>query len=127
MDLQKDIVQRPLVEMLNPPEYDRTKNTIVYHDQSMIDDYGIDLKAYFAGGQSPAFIAAIKNSFKLYYPSLFEMKLVFNIHKSSTVSPSLMKNYLDGMGITTGMGAYSHGQGGAPGGAGTNGAVIITW
>lgn len=127
LDLQKDIIQRPLEEMLKPPEYNFTKNTITYHDQSLIDDYGVDLKQYVNSNFTASMQQAIMRSLELNYPPLFKMVLTFNLHKSNTVSPSLMQNYLEGMGITKGMGEHKHGQGGAPGGAGTNGAVIITW
>lgn len=127
LDLQSDIVQRNTAAFLKPPVYNRTNKTITYYDQGLIDEYGIDLTAYLGPGQTEEFKAMIRESLDAYYPSLFKMILTFNLHSSTTATNSLMTNYLNGMGITTGIGAANHGQGGARSGAGTNGAVIITW
>jgi len=127
LDLQKDIVQRPTAEFLKAPSYNRTQKTITYYDQGMLDEYGIDLTAFLGPNQDESFKAMIRESLAAYYPSLFTMVLKFNLHSSSSATNSLMTNYLEGMGITTGIGEANHGRGGAPGGAGTNGAVIITW
>lgn len=127
LDLQDDIVQRQTAEFLKLPVYNRADKTITYYDQGLIDEYGVDLTLYLGDDQTEEFKSMIRESLTAYYPSLFTMVLKFNLHSSTSATNSTMTNYLQGMGITTGIGAANHGQGGATGGAGTSGAVIITW
>lgn len=127
IDLQADIIQRPNDEWIKPPVIDEAKATVTYYDQGLLDEYGLDVSTYLSVYQDPVIRAYLRKSWEEYYPSLFTMVLTFDLHRSNTVTPSLIMNYLEGMGITEGITTYKPGQGGAPGGAGNNGAVLITW
>ena len=87
----------------------------------------MDLKSYLDAYRGTIYWDALLQALEQSYPTLFTMVLTFDLHRSNTVTPSLLMNYLEGMGITTGIAEYKPGQGGAPGGAGNDGAVFITW
>ena len=127
LDLQDDIINRPTDEFVRVPEYDDINKTITYYDQSMLDEYGIDISEFLSESQSENVKDMVRESLAQYYPPMFEMVLTFNLHNSTTSTPSLLSNYLKAMGIEDGIGATPHGQGGAPSGAGTDGAVFVTW
>lgn len=127
IDLQNDIIQRPADAWLKRPVLNESEATITYYDQGLLDEYNLDLAAFLKVYQGTQYLQSILQSLEDSYPTLFTMVLTFDLHRSNTVTPSLIMNYLEGMGITTGMVEYKPGQGGAPGGAGNNGAVLITW
>lgn len=127
LDLQADIIQRPTNSWLRPPVLNESEATITYYDQGLIDEYNIDLAAQLAVYTGTPYYSAIITSLQTLYPTLFTMVLTFDLHRSNTTTPSLIMNYLEGMGITTGIAERNPGMGGAPGGAGADGAVFITW
>lgn len=127
LDLQTDIIQRPSDEWLKPPVLNDSEATITYYDQGLLDEYNMDLKSYLDAYRGTIYWDALLQALEQSYPTLFTMVLTFDLHRSNTVTPSLLMNYLEGMGITTGIAEYSPGQGGAPGAAGNDGAVFITW
>lgn len=127
LDLQNDIILRSTDSWLRPPVLNESEATITYYDQGLIDEYNIDLAAYMQTYKNTPYYQTVKTSLATLYPTLFTMVLTFDLHRSNTVTPSLIMNYLEGMGITEGIAEYKPGQGGAPGGAGNNGAVLITW
>ena len=127
LDLQDDIIQRPRDAWLNPPVLNENEATITYYDQGLLDEYNLDLEAYIQAYKNTQYYNYVLTSLRTLYPTLFTMVLTFDLHRSNTVTPSLLMNYLEGMGITTGIAEYAPGQGGAPGGAGGDGAVLITW
>lgn len=127
LDVQADIIDRPSSAWLNPPVLNEGAATITYYDQGLLDEYNVDLTVYKQVYKDTAYYNAVMESFRNNYPTLFTMVLTFDLHRSNTVTPSLLINYLDGMGISTGIAEVNPGQGGAPGGAGSDGAVFITW
>ena len=127
IDLQQDIIQRPSDAWLKPPVLNESDATITYYDQGLLDEYNLDLAAFLEVYRGTEYFQPILQSLEESYPILFTMVLTFDLHRSNTVTPSLLMNYLEGMGITDGMAEYNPGQGGAPGGAGNDGAVLITW
>ena len=127
LDLQKDIIHRSSDEWLKPPVLNEREATITYYDQGLLDEYNLDLAAFLEAYRGTEFFQPLLVALEESYPILFTMVLTFDLHRSDTVTPSLIMSYLEGMGIETGIAEYKPGQGGAPGGAGNNGAVFITW
>lgn len=127
IDLQKDIISRPVDAWLKPPEYNDAEAKIIYHDQGLIDEYNLDLAAFLKVYAGTEYYEPLLESLATSYPSLFKMTLTFDLHRSNKATPSLLSNYLDGMGIESGITEVMPGQGGAPGSAGRDGAVLITW
>lgn len=127
LDLQTDIIKRSPGSWLKKPVLNESKATITYYDQGLLDEYNLDLEAYMLNYRGTPYENYVLTSLNTMYPTLFTMELTFDLHRSTTVTPSLLMNYLNGMRITQGMVEHNPGQGGAPGGAGKNGAVLITW
>lgn len=127
LDLQADIIQRPSDEWLKQPVLNESEATITYYDQGLLDEYNLDLAEFLSAYRGTEFFEPLLVALEESYPILFTMVLTFDFHRSNTTTPSLLMNYLEGMGITTGIAEYKPGQGGAPGGAGNDGAVFITW